>query len=103
MNFNYTAKSPDESLALLQTSRNGLSASEVLTRQKKFGPNEITEKGHAIWHILARQFTSPFFYLLFAAGILSLFIGEKIDSAVILVFVALNVGIGFFQEYRAQH
>jgi Mg2+-importing ATPase len=52
--------------------------------------------------ILLRQSSSPFFYLLLAAGVISFIIGEKIDGAVILIFVSINVLLGFIQEFRAE-
>lgn len=80
----------------------GLSESEAVEGLKKYGLNEVNIHEHRVWDIFLRQIKSPFSYLLLAAGIISLFIGEKIDSVVIIVFVVVNIVIGFFQEYRAE-
>lgn len=98
----YTNKSIEEVFTDLKTSISGLSKSEALLRQKKYGLNEISAKENNFFNILARQFRSPFFYLLFIAAIVAIVIGEKIDSIVILIFVVANIFIGLIQEFRAQ-
>ncbi len=80
----------------------GISEKEALLRQKQYGLNEIKERNADAVKILVRQFKSPFFYLLFGAVLISLFIGEKVDSLALLAFVFVNVIIGFFQEFRAE-
>ena len=98
----YTNKSIQEVFSMLKASESGLSKKEVLLRQKKYGLNEVLATEHKVIDILIRQFKSPFFYLLFIAGLASLFIGEKIDSLIILIFVSINILIGFFQEFKAE-
>ena len=98
----FTNKSVEETLNDLNTSKSGLSEKEVALRQKKYGLNETKERGVGVIDILKRQFKSPFFYLLFIASLISFIVGQKIDGAVILTFVALNVSIGFFQEHKAE-
>src|SRR5438552_4137721 len=99
---NFTHTNPREVFTELKTSDTGLTSKEAILRQKKYGFNEIIVREHKIWDVLVRQFKSPFFYLLFIAAIASLFIGEKIDSIVILIFVSTNIVIGFFQEFKAE-
>lgn len=98
----YTNKSIEEVFTDLKTSRSGLSQEEVFLRQKEYGLNEISTKENNFFDILIRQFHSPFFYLLFIAAMVALFIGEKIDTIVILMFVAANILIGFIQEFKAE-
>ncbi len=98
----FTNKSEKETFVDLKSSELGLSEKEAILRQKKYGFNEIKERGVGFADVLARQFKSPFFYLLFIASLIALLIGEKVDSIVILVFVATNILIGFFQEYKAE-
>ena len=98
----YTNIDASNTLALLKTSESGLSKKEALLRQKKYGLNEIKTKGVGVVDILFRQCKSPFFYLLFIASIIALLMGEKIDSAIIIVSVAINVIIGFVQEFKAE-
>ena len=99
----YTNKTVHEVFEMLKTSESGLSKKEALLRQKEYGLNEIKSDHSYIFNILLRQFSSPFFYLLFITGAVTLLIGEKIESVVILVFVAANIFIGFIQEFRAEH
>jgi Mg2+-importing ATPase len=98
----YTDKSVQESLKLLKTAETGLSKKEVISRQQQYGFNEVKQKGVSILDILLRQAKSPFFYLLVIAALISLVVGEKIDSIVIIVSVLINVVIGFIQEYKAE-
>lgn len=103
MDFSFFTHRPtSDILAELKTSAEGLSSEEALLRQKTHGINEVKSRRFVAFDILQKQFSSPFFYLLFAAGIISLIIGDRINSVVILAFVFLNVAIGFFQEYRAE-
>src|SRR3989344_367415 len=98
----FSNKTIQEVMESLNTSLSGLSKKEVVLRQKKYGFNEIKTRGINVVDILLRQFKSPFFYLLFFASIIALLIGEKIDSIVIVASVAINVVIGFFQEFKAE-
>src|ERR1700675_4272921 len=95
----YTNKNIQEVFSELKTLPAGLSEDEVLLRQREFGFNEVRSKGVSVWDILIRQCKSPFFYLLLIAGVIAFFIGEKIDSTVILIFISINVIIGFVQEF----
>src|SRR5947208_1882179 len=94
----YTNKNIEEVLKELNTSLSGLSSKEAILRQKEYGLNEVRAQGTSILDILFRQFSSPFFYLLLIAGIVAFFIGEKIDSIVIFIFISINVLVGFIQE-----
>lgn len=98
----FTDKEPEEVLKELKSEKKGLSQKEAKERLKVFGFNEIKEKEISTLSILFRQFKSTFFYLLFFSGILAWFLGEKINSALILIFAFLNAILGFIQEFRAQ-
>jgi Mg2+-importing ATPase len=98
----YTDKTAEDVLKLLNGSVSGLSKKEVVSRQKKHGLNDIKSKGTSAWQVFLRQLKSPFTYLLFAAAIISFFLGEKIDFIVIVLVVVANIVIGFYQEYRAE-
>ncbi len=98
----YTNKSIGEVFEELKTSPAGLLKQEAVLRQKNYGLNEVSSKKIGIFDILVRQAKSPFFYLLLIAGIVAFFIGEKIDSLVIMIFIVVNLVIGFLQEYKAE-
>ena len=51
-----------------------------------------------LWH----QLRSPLLGLLLAAAVASYFVGERSDAVIIGVIVALSVGLGLVNEYRAE-
>ena len=97
----YTTKSTEEALKELETSENGLSEKEAGNRLQIYGFNEIKTRGVGLLEIFLRQFKSPFFYLLLVAGVVAFLLGEKINSLVIVIFVLINLSLGFFLEARA--
>jgi Mg2+-importing ATPase len=98
----YTNKSTGEVLKIFKTSPSGLSKKEALLYQQKFGLNEIKIKNINAVQILLRQLKSPFTYLLMVAAVVSIAVGQLVDSVTILVFILINIIISFFQEYRAE-
>lgn len=101
LNIN-TVKSVVEILNEYQTSTKGLSENEAVARQKKYGKNELQSKRIHWYDIFFRQFTSPFIYLLILASLLAIYLGEKIDGIMILIFVIINAALGFYQEFRSE-
>jgi len=97
----FTKKEIKEIFEILKSRESGLSEEEVKERQKIYGFNEIKEREISAIEIFVKQLKSPFFYILLIAATLSFFIGEKIDSLLIIIFASLNVILGFSQEYRA--
>lgn len=97
-----TTASADEALAELKSSRDGLSAAEAARRLAADGPNELAREGVRWERVLARQFKSPFLYLLAAAAAVAWFLGEHVDAYMIAGFVAVNAALGFGQEYHSE-
>jgi Ca2+-transporting ATPase len=88
---------------LLDSGPQGLSFSAADEKLLKTGPNQLEEgKKKNIAGILLAQFKDVMILILFAAAIISGFIGDITDTIVILVIVVLNGIIGFIQEYRAE-
>ncbi len=81
---------------------NGLTSAQVLEYQKKYGLNELEGKAVSSFALFARQFKSPFTYLLIAAALLSLFVGDLLNAVIILLIVIINGLLSFYQEYRAE-
>ena len=98
----YTNKSVEEVFEELKTSENGLSKKEAGVALEKYGGNEMKVRNINALEILIRQLKSPFAYLLLIAAVISILIGQFADSVAVLVFIFINVVIGFFQEYRAE-
>lgn len=85
-----------------QVTETGLNQNDVETRQKQFGPNELGKQKVRWYHVLLRQFASPFIYILLATVPLSLTFGETIDATMIILFIVINVVLGFIQEFRSE-
>lgn len=103
MEKNWHSLEKEEVLKELNTSLKGLSEEEVKTRLKKFGFNEIAKKKRITpFKIFLNQFKDVFVLILIAAILISFFFGERIDALTISAIVALNVLIGFTQEYKSE-
>lgn len=93
----------EEFLRKYHTSKEGLNSSEVIKRQNQNGLNELKEKKKKSPIILfLEQFMDILIGLLIIAAIAAYFVGDVIDSCVILIAVLLNTIIGFIQEYRSE-
>jgi cation-transporting ATPase F len=92
-----------EALAAAGTSvEQGLSGAEVERRREQFGPNALTrKKGTSPVLLFILQFNQPLIYILLAAGAVTAFLGEWVDSSVIFGVVLVNAVIGFIQEAKA--
>ncbi|CAG0956966.1 H+-transporting ATPase [Phycisphaerales bacterium] len=87
---------------LVSDAHGGLSAAGAAARLARYGPNIITaKKGRPWWVRLLLQFHAPLVYILIVAGGVTLYLGEGVDTAVILGVVLANAIIGFVQEQKA--
>ncbi|MCW5965995.1 MAG: HAD-IC family P-type ATPase [Bryobacterales bacterium] len=92
-----------EVLSALKTSRQGLQAENVVLLQQRYGRNVLPERKPPTGiEIFLRQMASPLIYILIAAGVVALLIGDTKDAAFIFAVVLLNSGLGAFQEWRAE-
>ncbi|MBM3713288.1 MAG: HAD-IC family P-type ATPase, partial [Actinobacteria bacterium] len=92
-----------EALEKYETSLKGLTREEAERRLEEYGRNELPgKKKITIWKVLFNQLKSPLIFILIAAGILSLIINEYIEAAFIFLVIAINAGLGTFQEWRAE-
>ena len=96
--------SPDDTLAAIDTTRNGLDEKEVIERRKRYGDNALP-RAHKLdaLTILLRQFSSPLIFILVAAAGLTIFLQEWLETGVILLAVFVNAGLGFYQEFSAEN
>ena len=88
-------------LERLASDEAGLSASEAQARLRAFGPNALAVRRVSAIAILVRQLRNPLLLLLLAAAAVSGLTGDPTDAAIIAAIVALSVGLGFVNEYRA--
>ncbi len=93
-----------EVLSALETDlKNGLSDQVVQERRKKYGLNELEERGiKSPWKILFEQVKEIMVVILIIAAVVSFVLHEVTDAVVILIIVVLNAALGFSQEYRAE-
>lgn len=83
---------------------NGLTKNEAQQRLKRFGRNELPEKPPpSSLIIFFSQFKNPLVYVLLAAGIVTFFLGDFSDTAIIFFVVLVNSVLGFAQEKRASN
>ena len=90
-------------LAALDTESSGLSEDQVAVRRARFGPNVLPRPRRAgLARVYLRQFKNPLVYLLLAAALVSLMVGEWTDAGFIFVVLQFNAAIGAYQEWRAE-
>ncbi|HVV29356.1 MAG TPA: magnesium-translocating P-type ATPase [Mycobacteriales bacterium] len=80
----------------------GLPVGEAARRQAEYGPNAVSSHRARWWPVLWHQVRSPLLGLLVVAAIASYLIGERSDAVIIGIIVAVSVGLGFVNEYRAE-
>ncbi len=81
----------------------GLADAEVIRRQKELGPNRVTaRRGTPAWLKFLQQFNQPLVYILLVAVGVTAFLGEWVDSSVIMGVVVFNAVVGFLQEAKAE-
>lgn len=81
----------------------GLAADEVARRQAEHGPNRMSaRRGRPAWQRFLLQFHAPLLYILLAAVVVTAFLGEWVDSAVIFAVVLVNAVVGYLQEAKAE-
>lgn len=81
----------------------GLTDKEAKERALKYGFNELSEKPKpGFIKMLVSQFINFLVIILIIAAVVSLLLGEVVDSVAIIVIVALNAVIGVVQESKAE-
>jgi P-type Mg2+ transporter len=80
----------------------GLPDGEVARRRARYGPNAVSSHRARLLPVLWHQVRSPLLGLLLAAAVASYLVGERGDAVIIGVIVAVSVGLGLVNEYRAE-
>ncbi|MGB5081853.1 MAG: HAD-IC family P-type ATPase [Burkholderiales bacterium] len=81
----------------------GLFQQEAQERLRKFGPNELTERPRpGFFSLLWDQFNNYLVIILIIAALVSLALGEYVDSVAIMFIVVLNAVVGVIQESKAE-
>ena len=100
--MDFHTKTTDQALSILETVSSGLSSTEALEREKKYGLNVLPSKAElTLFQHFLQQFKSPIIYILLLASFMALSIQEYTDAGFILLVLFLNAVIGTYQEYSA--
>ncbi|MEJ2433007.1 MAG: plasma-membrane proton-efflux P-type ATPase, partial [Pseudolabrys sp.] len=79
----------------------GLSSAEVKARLAQYGENAIREEHVSPLRRLLGYFWGPIPWMIEIAALLSGVTRRWDDFAIIVVMLLINVGVGFFEEYKA--
>ncbi|RXK14454.1 carbonate dehydratase [Halarcobacter mediterraneus] len=104
LNENWHALSTEKTAELFESDiQEGLSPLDIKHREDFFGLNEIKQQQKETkLKKFFMQFHNALIYILLAASLITFFLGEYIDSAVIFAVIIINVIVGFVQEIKAQ-
>ena len=86
----------------LGTPITGLTEAAATQRLAQFGPNRLPSHRASAVKVLSGQLRNPILVLLAVACALSLVTGDRADALIILIILSASIGIGFWNEYRAQ-
>jgi H+-transporting ATPase len=94
---------PETSASVLEDRPSGgLTSDEARRRLEAFGPNGTPDTTVPAWRRALGKFWAPVPWMLEAAIVLQLVLGEYVEAAVIAALLTFNAALGFFQENRAQ-
>ena len=79
----------------------GLTGAEARRRLGELGPNAVAEELPPRWRVFLSKFWSPVPWMLEAALLLQLGIGEYVEAGVVGALLLFNATLGFVQENRA--
>ncbi len=87
----------------LKTSKSGLKQEEVKKRVALYGANKLPEgKKITLMQIILHQLLNPLIFILVAAAVASVAIGEGKDAIFIFLVIFINSALGTYQEYNAE-
>jgi len=80
----------------------GMTSDEARRRLKKFGPNAMPDTALHPLRMALEKFWAPVPWMLEAAIVLELALGNHVEAAIIAGLLAFNAALGLFQESRAE-
>src|SRR6202162_6659927 len=80
----------------------GLTSEEAGRRLKQLGPTAVPDTTLNPFRMALEKFWAPIPWMLEAAIVLQVALGEYVEAAIIAVLLVFNAALGFFQEGRAQ-
>ncbi|MBN9135997.1 MAG: magnesium-translocating P-type ATPase [Phyllobacterium sp.] len=98
----YWSVEADELLQRLETSASGLASADAASRLAKLGRNTLVSRsGTSALAVFVRQFRSPLVLILIFAAMVSAFVGEGNEAAIIGAIVLASCVLSFTQEFGA--
>lgn len=99
----YYGEEPQTVLNNLKSSKDGISSSDSLKRLNKYGENKLAgHKKKTAAKRFMEQIINPMIIVLIAAAVISAFMGEITDAAIILAVVVMNAVLGMVQESKSE-
>lgn len=92
-----------ELLKTLSTTEGGLTSAEAGKRLQQYGPNQIAEKKRSGLLAFLRYFVGPIPGMIEAAAVISAAIQHWDDFAIIVLLLAVNATVGFWEENKASN
>ncbi|MFO1392429.1 MAG: HAD-IC family P-type ATPase [Steroidobacteraceae bacterium] len=87
----------------METTSRGLTTAEARARLARHGPNVLpSAPPPSRFAIALRQLKSPLIYVLLAAAVVAIALGDWGDAAFIGIVLAVNSALGGWQEWRAE-
>ncbi len=84
------------------TAETGLTSQEARRQLEQFGPNAVADTSLHPFRMALDKFSAPVPWMLEAAIVLQVVLGEYVEAAIIAALLVFNAVLGFFQEGRAQ-
>jgi Ca2+-transporting ATPase len=101
--MSFWAKTPEEAINELSSSKNGLDEEEAGSRLGKYGLNDIPiRKAKSASSLLFAQVKDLLVITLIIASFVSYLIGGESEALIIAAIVLVNIFLGFFQEYKSE-
>ncbi len=86
----------------LELTAEGLSSAEAAARLARDGPNSLRTHRVSAWAVLRRQLNNAVLALLAITAVVSFFLGDSTQAVIIGIILAVSIGLGFVNEYRAE-
>ena len=98
------ALNPQDELKQLKVDpQRGLSAAELASRLKQYGPNALEEKKKSQLAVFLGFFWGPIPWMIEAAAVMALGVHDYGDFAIILALLVFNAVLGFVEEHEASN
>src|SRR5215467_12912536 len=93
---------PEDALAALGASREGLTEEEAGARLEQYGFNDAASEKPPRWHVqLPLAFKNPFIILLIGLAVVSWLTGDYKATFIVSTMVVISGMLRFFQEFRS--